>query len=96
MSSETIQVRRGDLFEVALREPPATGHRWRLVRMPPQVTLERERYEAPGPGGPLGSAGRRVATLRATASGRYRVQFELSRGGKGKPADEHWVEVDAV
>jgi len=88
MSSETIQVRQGDRFEVALREPPATGHRWRLVKAPPQITLEDERYEAPRPGGPIGSGGRKLATLRASASGRYRVEFELTRGGEAQPADE--------
>src|SRR5206468_2719334 len=95
MSSESIRVHRGDTFEVELREPPATGHRWRLTAAPAQVALVDERYEAPVPGAPIGSAGRRTTTLRATARGHYRLRFGLARPWEGEPAAEHLVEVDA-
>ena len=96
MSRETIRVHKGDAFEVELREPAATGHRWRLAEAPVQIALVDERYEAPRPGGPIGSAGRRIATLRATETGRYRLKFELARRLEEQAADEYCVEVDAV
>jgi predicted secreted protein len=96
MSSESIRVERGDTFRVALREPPATGHRWRLADAPAEVALIEERYEAPRPGGPLGSEGRKVITLRAMEKGHYRLKFELARPWEAQPAAEHHVDVDAV
>lgn len=96
MSSESIRLRQGDSFEVALREPAATGHRWQLMNAPAQVAFIAERYEAPAPGGPIGSAGRRVITLRATARGHCRLRFVLARPWEAQPAKEHYVEVDVV
>jgi predicted secreted protein len=96
MSTETIRVQKGDTFEVSLPEPAATGYRWQLAEVPAQVTLVDEQYEAPHPGEPLGSAGRRIATLRATHRGQYRLKFELARRLEAQAADEHWVEVEAV
>jgi predicted secreted protein len=94
MSDESIQVQHGDQFEVVLREPPATGHRWRVAGLPSELTVIDERYEAPQPGGPLGSAGRRIVTLRANDAGRHRLKFELARADEA-PADEHFVDVEA-
>ena len=87
-------MQRDDPFEVVLREPAATGHRWRLANVPPQVKVIDDRYEPP-PGGPLGGAGRRIVTLRATDPGNHRVKFELAREWETEPADEHYVDVDA-
>lgn len=96
ISSESIRVQQGATFEVALREPAATGHRWRLKDAPEHVALIGERYEPPCAGGPIGSAGRRLATLRATDRGHYRLEFELARPSEAEPAAEHHVELDAV
>lgn len=96
MSSESIRVQRGDRFEVVLGEPAATGHRWRLVDVPPEVDLLDERYEAPDAGGPVGSRGRRITTLEATRDGRYRLKFALARPWDARPAEEHDVELDVV
>jgi inhibitor of cysteine peptidase len=96
MSDETIRVLRGKSFEVALDEPAATGHRWKLTHAPPQVVVVEDRYETPVPGGPMGSPGRRLITLRATETGHYRVKFELARPWEAQPAAEHYVDVDAV
>ena len=96
MSSERIQVRRGDTFEIALREPGATGHRWRLTDRPEGIAVLDEEYEAPARGGPIGSAGRRILTLRAPAEGHYSLRFELRRPWESHPADEHLVEVDVT
>ena len=96
LSSESIRVRQGDTFEVALREPAATGHRWRLTDAPEYVALISERYEAPRTGGPIGSAGRRLTTLRTTDRGRYRLKFELARTLEAQPAAEHYVELEVV
>ncbi|MCA1835588.1 MAG: protease inhibitor I42 family protein, partial [Actinobacteria bacterium] len=95
-SRESIRVPQGETFEVALREPAATGHRWRLTDVPEDVALIRERYEPPRTGGPVGSARRRVITLRATDRGHYRLKFELGRPLEAEPAAEHHVELDAV
>ena len=94
-SSERIRVRTGDIFEVALREPAATGHRWRLTDAPAQVALIEERYEAPA-GGPTGSPGHRVAKLRASSGGSFRLTFKLARPWEGEAAAEHHVELEAV
>ena len=96
MSSDKIRVQRGGTFEVALREPAATGHRWQLVEGPAQVAVVDERYEAPRPGGPLGSTGRRIITLQARDRGDYRLRFELARPWEAQPAKEHSVKVEAV
>ena len=96
MSSESIRVRQGAAFQVALREPAATGHRWRLTDAPAAVAFVDERYEAPGPGEPIGSAGQRIITLRAKGRGHYRLKFELARPWETQPAKEHHVDVDAV
>ena len=89
-------MRSGETFEVALEEPAATGHRWRLTQAPAQVDVVNERYEAPQQGGPIGGPGRRITTLRATRPGRYRLTFGLARPWEDHPAAEHDVEVDAV
>ncbi len=95
-ANESIRVRQGEIFEVSLREQAATGHRWRLADAPAQVVLVDERYEPPRRGGPIGSAGRRLATLRATGRGHHRLRFELVRPSETEPAAEHVVEVEAV
>jgi predicted secreted protein len=89
-------VRQGDTFEVALREPAATGHRWRLTDAPEYVALIGERYDAPRTGAPVGSAGRRLTTLRTTHRGQYRLKFELARSLEAPPAAEHYVELEVV
>jgi predicted secreted protein len=95
VSRESIRIRRGETFEVALREPAAAGYRWRRADATQGVALIDERYEAPRPGGPLGAAGRRIATLRADGAGHYRLRFVLARPWEAAPDDEHHVEVDA-
>jgi len=90
-----IRVRRGDTFEVALSEPAATGHRWRLVAAPPEVAVVGERYDPPPTGGPLGTPGKRVVTLRAERAGRHRLEFALARPGEADRHGEHSVEVEA-
>jgi predicted secreted protein len=89
-------VRQGDSFHVTLREPPATGHRWRLASTPAGVTVIDERYDAPGAGAALGNAGTRTSTLRATTKGRWRLRFVLVRPWDSQPAAEHLVDVDVV
>jgi predicted secreted protein len=96
ISSESIRVQQGDTFEVSLREPAATGHRWRLTDAPEHVALVSERYEPPRTGGPIGSAGRWLATLRATEKGNHRLKFELARPKDAQPAAEHYLELEAV
>lgn len=80
---------------MVLREPAATGHRWRLSETPADVDLVSERYEPPATGGPTGSAGQRLMTLRATARGHHRLKFELIRPREAQPAAQHYVELDA-
>jgi predicted secreted protein len=96
MSNERIQVQPGDTFEIALREPGATGHRWRLTDRPEEIALLDEQYEAPAPDGPIGSPGRRVMTLRAPAEGHYSLRFELRRPWETRSADEHVVDLDVM
>ena len=94
MSSDRIRVHPGDTFEIALPEPAATGHRWRLTDRPDEIAVLDEQYEAPARGGPIGSPGRRVMTLRAPAEGHYSLRFELRRPWESQPAAEHLVDVD--
>ena len=96
VTSESIRVGQSGIFEVSLREPPATGHRWRLTEAPAELAVIGERYEAPGHGAPIGSAGQRIITLRAAARGGYRLKFELARGRETRPAAEHYVDVDVA
>lgn len=96
VTSESIRVGESDVFEVSLREPAATGHRWRLTEVPAEIAVVDERYEAPGHGAPLGSAGQRIITLRAAARGGYRLKFELARARETRPAAEHYVDVDVA
>jgi len=92
---ERFRVHQGDTFEVALREPPATGHRWRLVSGAPAIAIVDDRYESPGARGPLGSVGRRIITLRADRQGRHRLEFVLARRSENRRQAEHHVEVEA-
>jgi predicted secreted protein len=96
MATESIRVQHREPFQVVLREPAATGHRWRLTDAPAQVVVVGERYEAPAPGGPTGSAGRRIITLRATLRGNYRLTFQLARAWEARPVSEHHVDLEAV
>lgn len=96
MSSESIQVNPGETFDVTLREPGATGHRWRLTDRPEGIAVLDERYEAPARGGPMGSPGRRVVTLRAPTEGHHRLRFELRRPWESAAAAEHLVDVDVI
>lgn len=89
---EPVRVREGATFEVTLPEPGATGHRWSLADAGEQVVLLGERFEPPEPGAPLGAAGRRILTLRATRAGRHRMRFELARPWESAPASTHEVE----
>lgn len=95
-SSETIQVHPGDTFKIALREPGATGHRWRLTDRPDAVAVLDDQYEAPPRRGLIGSPGRRVITLRAPAEGHYSLRLELRRPWESHPAAEHHVDVHVV
>jgi predicted secreted protein len=95
MSDERIRVQPGDTFEVTLREPAASGHRWRLADAPAEVDVVDERYEPPAQGGPLGGRGQRIVTLRATGKGRHQLTFELARPWEQQPVDEHHVDVNA-
>jgi predicted secreted protein len=94
MSSESIRVPQGESFEVKLREPAAGGYRWALEDAPPGVALIDERYEPPCPG-PKGNAGQRIAVVRATDSGTYRLRFVLARPWEARPHAEHCVDVTA-
>ena len=96
VTSESIRVDEGDAFDVSLREPAATGHRWRLTEAPAEIAVIDERYEAPGHGAPIGSAGQRIIRLRAAARGGYRLKFELAAAWGTRSAAEHCVEVDVV
>jgi predicted secreted protein len=96
MSTESIRVRQGENFDVTLREPPATGHRWRLAGTPAGVTVIDERYDAPGTGAAPGNAGTKTITLRTTTKGRWRIRFVLARPWDSQPAAEHLVDVDVA
>ena len=96
VASESIRTRPGHTFEVALREPAATGQRWRRTDLTPEVIVVADRYEPPPAGGPLGNAGRRVITLRAEGRGRYQLEFVLARAGEAHRESEHRLEVNAA
>ncbi len=96
MSSERIQVHPGDTFDIVLREPGATGHRWHLTDRPEEIAVLDEHYEAPARGAPIGSAGRRIMTLRAPAKGHYSLRFELRRPWESHTAAERLVDVDVM
>jgi predicted secreted protein len=96
VSSQRLRVQSGEAFEVALDEPAATGHRWRLAEAGEGIAVLDDRYEPPSRETGLGASGRKVIRLRVTGTGHYVLKFLLARPWEDRPSAEHVVEVDAI
>jgi predicted secreted protein len=96
VSSQRLRVQSGEAFDVALVEPAATGHRWRLADAGEGIAVLDDRYEPPSRRLGLGASGRRVIQLRVSGTGHYVLRFLLARPWEDRPSAEHLVDVDAV
>jgi len=76
--SDEVASRVGDIFEIELREPGATGYRWAIGRLPPAVRLVEEQRQTSA-AGRSGSTLNHTFRLRASEPGDYQITFELRR-----------------
>ncbi len=82
--SRTIEVRAGDLFEIALEENPSTGYSWVYEIEDASVAkIESDDYIA-SESGALGAKGKRKFILRAVSEGTCEIVFKYVRSWEDK------------
>lgn len=86
-NGQAIEIRRGDVVELQLRENPTTGFRWQVVRADGLVeepaAVETHEARAPEPHPQIGAGGIRTFRFRARAPGTGRLELKLWREFEG-------------
>ncbi|MBB5918289.1 putative secreted protein [Nocardia transvalensis] len=85
----------GHTVDVDLASTPTTGYRWYSPALPAGLELTGAVF-TPAPGGQPGDGGAQHFSLRATAPGRYRLEFVLRRPWESAPAATRVVDVEVV
>jgi inhibitor of cysteine peptidase len=86
-NGRAIEIRRGDVIDLRLRENPTTGFRWQVVRadgLDEEPVAADETPRAGEPGQPqIGAGGVRTLRFRARSPGTGRLELKLWRAFEG-------------
>jgi predicted secreted protein len=91
---EQIHVTAGERFAIVLSGNGVGGYLWRVLELPPGLTLHAQHDVAPAEAAP-GAAGEREFELEAAEPGSFAVRFALGREWESEPARELTVGVTA-